>query len=134
MKLNETVKKETVFVLGFTVVLCAILQSLYLICGFFSVRALIATGIAWLLSGINFLLTALTVQKAVEDEQDTAQKRMKASQSLRSVMILAVLIVSILLLGQELSIVLALAIPMFFPRIAAMVRMLRLSNVNGGGK
>lgn len=134
MKFNETVKKETVFVLGFTVVLCAILQSLYLICGFFSFRALIGTGISWLVSGLNFLLTALTVQKAVEDNEDTAQKRIKASQSLRSVMILAVLVVSILLLGQELPTVLALVIPLLFPRIAATVRMLRLSQAKGGGK
>ncbi len=134
MKFNETVKKETAFVLGFTVVLCAILQSLYLICGFFSFRALIGTGISWLVSGLNFLLTALTVQKAVEDNEDTAQKRIKASQSLRSVMILAVLVVSILLLGQELPTVLALVIPLLFPRIAATVRMLRLSQAKGGGK
>ena len=129
MKLNETVKKETVFVLGFTVLLCAILQSLYLICGYFSIRALIATLISWVLASGNFLLTALTVQKAVEDSEENAQKRMKASQSLRSVMILAVLVVSILLLGQELSVILALVIPLLFVRIAATVRMLRM----GGG-
>ena len=134
MKLNETVKKETAFVLGFTVVLCAILQSLYLILGFFSVKALIGTCISWALSGVNFLLTALTVQKAIEGSEESAQKRIKASQSLRSVMILAVLVVSILLLGQELPIILALVIPLLFPRIAATVRMLRLNSMKGGGK
>ncbi len=134
MKLNETVKKETAFVLGFTVVLCAILQSLYLIIGFFSLRALIGTCISWLLSGVNFLLTAITVQKAVEQTEENAQKRIKASQSLRSVMILAVLVVSILLLGQDIPVILALVIPLLFPRIAATVRMLRLNSIKGGGK
>lgn len=134
MKLNETVKKETAFVLGFTVVLCAILQSLYLILGFFSVRALIGTGISWLLAGVNFLLTAITVQRAVEGSEENAQKRIKASQSLRSVMILAVLVVSILLLGQDIPVILALVIPLLFPRIAATVRMLRLNSMKGGGK
>lgn len=134
MKLNETVKKETAFVLGFTVVLCAILQSLYLICGYFSVKALIGTGIGWLVSGLNFFLTALTVGKAVEDNEETAAKRMKASQSLRSVMILAVLVVSILLLGQELPIILSLVIPLLFPRLAATVRMLRLGRSEGDEK
>ena len=134
MKLNKTVKKETAFVLGFTVVLCAILQSLYLILGFFSVRALIGTGISWLVSGLNFLLTALMVQRAVEESEEKAKKRIKASQSLRSVMILAVLVVSILILGRELPIILALVIPLLFPRIAATVRMLRLNGMRGGGK
>ena len=134
MKLNKTVKKETVFVLGFTVVLCAILQSVYLILGFFSVRALIGTGISWLVSGLNFLLTALMVQRAIEESEEKAKKRIKASQSLRSVMILAVLVVSILILGQELPIILALVIPLLFPRIAATVRMLRLNSMKGGGK
>ena len=134
MKLNETVKKETAFVLGFTVVLCAILQSLYLILGFFSVRALIGTGISWLVSGLNFLLTALMVQRAIEESEENAKKRIKASQSLRSVMILAVLVVSILILGRELPIILALVIPLLFPRIAATVRMLRLNGMRGGGK
>lgn len=134
MKMNETVKKETVFVLGFTVVLCAILQSVYLILGFFSVRALIGTGISWLVSGLNFLLTALMVQRAIEESEEKAKKRIKASQSLRSVMILAVLVVSILILGRELPIILALVIPLLFPRIAATVRMLRLDGMRGGGK
>ena len=132
--MNETVKKETVFVLGFTVVLCAILQSVYLILGFFSVRALIGTGISWLVSGLNFLLTALMVQRAIEESEEKAKKRIKASQSLRSVMILAVLVVSILILGRELPIILALVIPLLFPRIAATVRMLRLNGMRGGGK
>ena len=134
MKMNETVKKETVFVLGFTVVLCAILQSVYLILGFFSVRALIGTGISWLVSGLNFLLTALMVQRAIEESEEKAKKRIKASQSLRSVMILAVLVVSILILGRELPIILALVIPLLFPRIAATVRMLRLNGMRGGEK
>ena len=129
MKINDTVKKETIFVLCFSIVLCAILQSLYLICGYFSPAALIATMISCLLASGNFFLTALTVQKAVEDSEEMAPKRMKASQSLRSIMILAVLVVSILLLGQTLDIILALVIPLLFPRVAATVRMLRL----GGG-
>lgn len=133
MKMNETVKKECTFVGGFTLVLCTILQSIYLISGYFSVAALIGTFISWVLSTFNFFLTAYTVQKAVEDSEENAQKRIKASQSLRSVMILAVLIVSILLLGQELSVILALVIPLLFVRIAVTVRMLRLSD-KGGAK
>ena len=131
MKMNETVKKETAFVLGFTVVLCAILQSLYLILGYFSLRALIATGVSWLVSMLNFIICAVTVQRAVEDSEEMAQKRLKASQSLRSFGMLAVLIVSILVLGQELSVILALLIPLLFPRIAATVRLLRLGTEGG---
>ena len=133
MKLNETVKKETAFVLGFTVVLCAILQSLYLILGYFSLRALIATGVSWVISVLNFVICAVTVQRAVEDSEEMAKKRLKASQSLRSFGMLAVLIVSILLLGQEISVILALLIPLLFPRIAATVRLLRLG-AEGGKK
>ena len=48
-------------------------------------------------------------------------------------MILAVLVVSILLLGQELSIILSLVIPLLFVRIAVTVRMLRLTD-KGGAK
>lgn len=127
MKINSTVKKETAFVLGFTFVLCAILQSVYLICGFFSPRALAATAVAWLLSGANFLLMGLTVQKALEDTEENAKKRMKASQSMRSLMMLVVLVVSILLLGSELPIILALLIPLLFPRVALSLRVMRVN-------
>jgi uncharacterized membrane protein len=95
---------------------------------------LIGCGIGWLASGLNFLLTAITVGKAVEDNEETAQKRIKASQSLRSVMLLAVLVVSILILGQNIPVILSLVIPLLFPRIAATVRMLRLSRIKGDGK
>lgn len=126
MKLNETVKKETVFVLGFTAVLCTILQSLYLILGYFSDRALIATVVSWVIASSNFILCAMTVQRAVEDKEEMAGKRLKASQSLRSFGMLAALVVSILVLGSDIPVVLALLIPLLFPRIAATVRILRL--------
>lgn len=130
MKINDTVKKETAFVLGFTVVLCAVMQALYLICGYFSLKALLATGISWLVSCVNFLLMGLTVQKALDDTAENAQRRMKASQSLRMLFMLVVLVVSILLLGQELSTVLALIIPMLFPRVAVTVRSMRINGMN----
>lgn len=133
MKINSTVKKETAFVLGFTFVLCAILQSVYLICGFFSPRALAATAVAWLLSGANFLLMGLTVQKALEDTEENAKKRMKASQSMRSLMMLVVLVVSILILGSELPTILALLIPLLFPRIALTVRVMRVKQTETTG-
>ena len=133
MKINSTVKKETAFVLGFTFVLCAVLQSVYLVCGFFSPNALAATAVAWLLSGANFLLMGLTVQKALEDTEENAKKRMKASQSMRSLMMLVVLIVSILILGSELPVILGLLIPLLFPRAALTLRLMsvnRTENTN----
>ncbi len=131
MKINDTVKKETAFVLGFTVVLCAIMQSLYLILGYFTINALIATLVSWLCSSVNFLLLGLTVQRAVEDSEENAKKRIKASQSLRTLMMLVVLVVTVIVLGYETGTVLAALIPLLFPRIAVTVRMLRVGREEG---
>ena len=69
----------------------------------------------------------LSLQRALEDTAENAQRRMKASQSLRTLMMLALVVVSIILLGYELPVVLALVIPLLFPRVAVTVRLLRTS-------
>ena len=127
MRINDTVRKETAFVIGFSFVLCVVMQSVYLIVGAFSVRSLIATFISLAIGSLNFFLMGLSLQRALEDTAENAQRRMKASQSLRTLMMLALVVVSIILLGYELPVVLALVIPLLFPRVAVTVRLLRTS-------
>ncbi len=138
MKIDKTVKKESTFVLLFSLVLCAAMMSVYLIAGCFSLSALIGCAISLCVGSLNFLLMGLTLQKALSDTDENAKKRMQASSSLRTLAMLVVVVVSLLVLGSELPVVLALLIPLIFPRVATTVRMLRMGSEaekskNGGG-
>lgn len=119
MKIDETVKKETLYIAGVTAIFNVLMQAIFLIIGKWEIGVLLG-GLLSFLAGVgNFLLLGLTVQKAVLKEEKEAKQLMKTSQALRQVAMFG-----ILALGLAVPVFhwVAVIVPMFFPRIAIALR------------
>jgi hypothetical protein len=125
-KVNETVRKESLYIAAFVLILSLLMEAIWLILGSFWQPA------AWnftILTGnllgagaaiLNFFLMAQTVAKAVEEDQESASRRMKASHSVRYLLLFLVLVLAIFL--DQFFNILAVILPLLFPRIAIMLR------------
>lgn len=119
-KLDPTVKKETLYILSCSLIFSALMQSVFLVCGFWSLKVLFGNLLGVATAVLNFFLLGLTVQSAIELEEKEIKSRMKASQSLRNLMVFAVALIAYLL--SDVFHLLAVVIPLFFPRLAIAIR------------
>ncbi len=131
MKLDATVKKETVFVASVTSVLSALMQAVFLVIGKWSIFVLFGNLLGALLATANFLLLGITLQKAVTKDEEQAKNTMKLSRTLRNMMIVAVVAAGIALPCFDTA---ALLISLFFPRIALFIRGFMMKKENSGGE
>lgn len=123
MKIDGTVKKETYFVALCTFGLSCLMQAVFLLLDKWSLAVLWGNLFSAALAVLNFLLLGITVQKALNDDPENAQKRMKASQSYR-MLALTALLAGAAFLGAEYGTfnIVALIVPQFFVRVALIVR------------
>ena len=95
------------------------MQSVFLVIGKWNYTILLGN-LLGLCGGVgNFFLMGLTVQSALNKAEDDAKKLMKVSQSLRMLMLFVVAIVGHLAPCFSL---IAVVIPLIFPRIAIALR------------
>ena len=115
LKLNDTVKKETLYIAYWVLIFSAIMEAVFLIIGKWDIYVLLGNILGGAAGVINFLLLGITVQKAVEKDEKDAKGFMKASQSLRTFMLFV-----IAALGAALSVfnIWSTLISLLFPRIA----------------
>lgn len=115
LKLNDTVKKETLYIASWVLIFSAIMEAVFLIIGKWDIYVLLGNILGGAAGVINFLLLGITVQKAVEKDEKDAKGFMKASQSLRTFMLFV-----IAALGAALSVfnIWSTLISLLFPRIA----------------
>ena len=99
--------------------LSGVMQAVFLIIGKWNYTVLLGNLLSSTVSVINFLLMGLTVQKAVGKEEKEAKQVMKASQSLRLILIFLVALIGVLAPYFSTG---ATLIPLFFPRIAVSFR------------
>jgi hypothetical protein len=119
MKINPTVKKETIFVLIVSLILSALMEAIFLIGGWWNYTVLLGN-ILGLIAGVgNFLALGITLQKSMEGESEDAKKRANASISLR---FLAIFIICVIGVATPYFNTIATVIPLIFPRIAAAIR------------
>lgn len=116
-KLDETVKKETLYIAAWTLVLSVLMQSVFLIVGLWKLDVLFGNLVSAFCAVLNFLLMGITVQNAVDKDEKDAAQLMRFSQSMRMLMQLALCAVGAFLFDP-----LAAILPLFFPRIAVMFR------------
>ena len=119
MKVDKTVKKETLYIACFSVVLSMLMQSVFLIIGQWHYSVLLGNLWGYAAAVSNFLLLGLTVQKAVTKEPEEAKKLIKLSHTLRNMLILIVAVIGIVVpfINTWASI-----IPLLFPRISILFR------------
>ncbi len=118
-KIDDTIKRETGYIAAWVIILSAIMQSVFLIIGKWDYTVLLGNLLSALVAVANFFLMGLSVQSAVQKEEKEAKNTMKASQSLRTLMLFVAVVLGVLL--PCFSIWTAI-IPLFFPRIAIVFR------------
>ena len=110
-KIDSTVLKETGYIFLFTFIFSMLMQSVFLIIGKWDYTVLLGNLLGLAGAVGNFFIVGLTVQSALNKSEDDAKKLMKLSQSLRMLMLFAVALI-------------AVVIPLIFPRIGIAVRSL----------
>ena len=112
---DATVKKESLYIASVTGILSLLLQAVFLIARHWDYTVLLGNILGAVTAAGNFFL----VQKAVAKEKKPAADLMKFSQTAR---LLMQLVVAVLGFALPCFNGYAVIIPLFFPRIAIMIR------------
>ena len=118
-KVDKTVKKETLYISVWVLILSAVTQAVFLVIGKWSLSVLFGNLLRGVTGILNFFLMGLTVQAAVIKDEKKAALSMKVSQILRMLLIFAVAAVGVLL---DCFNTVTVILPLFFPRIAISFR------------
>ena len=116
-KLDETVKKETLYIAAWTLILSAVMQSVFLVIGLWKPDVLFGNLISAAAAIFNFLLMGVTIQNAVDKDEKDAAQLLRFSQSMRMLMQLALGAVGVFFFNP-----IAAILPLFFPRAAIAFR------------
>jgi len=127
MKLDPTVKKETLYILLGETIMTILLLAVYLILDRLTVHVLLGALAGGILAVLNFFVMGLTIQKALSMPDEDHAKLMRASQSLR--LMLIALTVILCLAVAKLDVIATLA-PLLFPRIVIFVRGIMMAKDN----
>ena len=126
MKIDKAIKQESIYLLIGVVILSAIMEAVFLICGAFDYTVILGNILGGGIAVLNFFLMGITLQKSLTDtEIKTAENRMKMSQSFRFLMLIIVAVI-----GGALPCfnIVAVVIPFFFPRVVMTARGLKIKD------
>ena len=118
-KIDETVRKETVYIALVTLILSMLMQSVFLIIHRWDYTVLLGNLLGFAAGVLNFFLMGLTVQKAVLLDEEAAKKKVQISQMLRMVMLIAFAVIAGVIKCFNLA---AFVITLLFPRVAVFFR------------
>lgn len=127
-RIDKTVLNETRFIAVFSFLLSILMQSVFLVAGMWNYRVVLGNVLTLFAGILNFFLMGLTVQKAVEKDEQDAKSLMKLSGNLRLWGMFVVLLIGILIPVFD---TVAVIIPVFFPRISVFIRKLFLKDGAG---
>lgn len=118
-KIDKTVKKETVYIACFVVILSMLMEAVFLVLHHWDYTVLLGNLLGAAAAVLNFLLMGITVQKAVMLSEDEAKNKVRLSQMLRMFMLVAFAVLACVLDCFNL---IAFAVTLLFPRIAIIFR------------
>ncbi len=130
-KIDKTVQKETGYIALWVLIFSILMQATFLVIGKWDLTVLFGNLLGGALAILNFFLMGIGVQKAVRKEEKEARDLMKLSQTLRSFLVLVVVIVGIVLHCFH---TVAVILPLFFPRIAVAIRPLFMKKEAGNSE
>lgn len=116
-KVDAAVRRETNYILMWVLVLSALLQAVFLVSGKWDITVLAGNALSGAAAVLNFFFMGLTVQKAIEKDEEDAKTTIKASQLYRMLLLVVVAVVGAVFLNLWAAIV-----PLFFPRVAISFR------------
>lgn len=115
MKLDKEVRRETVYISAWVLILSALMQAIFLILGYWDYRVLLGNLLSGGISVLNFLLMGVTIQAATTKDEASAKQQMHFSHALRLFMVFVTTVIGVLLPCFN---TIASIIPIFFPRLA----------------
>lgn len=124
-RIDATVRKETIYVAVWEAILTVVMLAVFLVAKAFDWTVLAGALLGAATAVLNFLLMGLTIQGAIGLEEKDARTRLRGSQNLRMVMQTIVAVLGAVLPCFNLW---AVIIPLFFPRIAVMIRSMFIKN------
>ncbi len=95
MKIDPTVKKETIYVCVVTLILSMLMESVFLILRQWHLTVLFGNLVGAGTGILNFFLLGLSVQKAVKNEETRA--KLRASHALRYALMVILVLIAILI-------------------------------------
>ena len=119
MKIDKTVKQETLYIAAWTAALSVLMQAVFLIIRKWDYTVLLGNLLGGVTAVGNTLLLGLMVQKAVKQDEKAAKKTVQLSQSGRLMAQGLLLVLAAVLPFFNLW---AAAIPLLFPRMAIVAR------------
>ena len=129
-RVDAAVRRETLFIAKWTAIFSAALQAVFLCLGRWDYTVLLGNLWGGGAAVLNFFLMGLTVQKAVLQEPKLAANTMRASQGGRLIMMFALAALGAALPWFN---IIAVIVPMFFPRIAVFLRREATNDEKRGG-
>jgi hypothetical protein len=119
MRIDPAVKKETLYILGTSILLSVVMELVFWLAGHMDYTVPLGNLLGVGISVLNFFLMGLTIQKSIGLDEKAASDKLKLSQMLRMLMVVALAAVGV---GLPCFHALAVVIPLFFPRLAIAVR------------
>jgi hypothetical protein len=118
-KIDQVVLKETLYVSAWVLIFSALTQAVFLFIGKWDYTVLLGNLLSASAAILNFLLMGIGVQNAVTKDEKEAKNLMKISQLYRSILLLVITVIGVALRCFNTW---SVIIPLFFPRIAIMLR------------
>ena len=118
-QIDPIVAKETKYILAWELILSALMQAVFLLIGEWDYTVLLGNILSASAAVLNFFLMGISIQKALEKDENDAKKTIKLSQSYRFLFLIVVLAVGVSIPCFNLW---AVLIPILFPRIAIVFR------------
>ena len=118
-KVDSTVKKESLYIASAVIILSMLMEAVFLVAQQWSLSVLWGNLLGGGVAVLNFFLMGLTVQKALGKDEKEAATMMKFSQTYRFLLMAAAAAVGALVPVFN---VIAVIVPLFFPRIAIALR------------
>lgn len=119
LKPDPTVRNETLYIFTVSLLLSVLMQSVFLIAGFWDLTVLWGNLLGLAAAVGNFFLMGITVQSALGKEAKEVQNRMKLSQMFRMLILFLIAVIGYAIPCFHL---LAVILPYLFPRFAIALR------------
>lgn len=115
IKPNKIVVRETIYIATWSVIMSLLLQAVFIIAGGWTLSVLLGNLWGIFVAVLNFFFMGISVQKAVEKDEEEARKIMKLSQSIRTLLMFVLVVIGVVLPCFS---VIAVILSLFFPRVA----------------
>ncbi len=117
--IDKTVLKETKYISYVVIVLSILMNIVFVVYNKWNYTVLLGNIVSAIVGVLNFLFMGITIQKALTKDESDAKKIIKLSQSARNFAMFIIIGACVLLSWFN---TISLLVPMFFPRLAIMIR------------